>query len=257
MPESQVPGDMTSEVAEKLIDQKMNGSDALGKDPKTGLPIYVLSGRYGPYVQMGENESDQLKRMAVPANLEPEKVTLQQALSLLELPKSLGRHPASGKDVKKGLGRFGPYVVHDGDYRSIPKTENIFDVSLDRALELLAQPKKSRGRAMPLKELGVWPDTEDMVQVFSGKYGPYLKVGSKNVSLGDDIKIDSLTLDEVRPLLEEKLSKAKGAGRGAKSKAKSRAKTASSEKESKATSSPAKPATSKVVLKKANKSANV
>lgn len=257
LPESQVPGDMTSEVAEKLIDQKMNGSDALGKDPKTGLPIYVLSGRYGPYVQMGENESDQLKRMAVPANLEPEKVTLQQALSLLELPKSLGRHPASGKDVKKGLGRFGPYVVHDGDYRSIPKTENIFDVSLDRALELLAQPKKSRGRAMPLKELGVWPDTEDMVQVFSGKYGPYLKVGSKNVSLGDDIKIDSLTLDEVRPLLEEKLSKAKGAGRGAKSKAKSRAKTASSEKESKATSSPAKPATSKVVLKKANKSANV
>ena len=106
----------------------------------------------------------------------------------------------SGKDIKKGLGRFGPYVVHEGDYRSIPRTENIFAVDLKRALELFAQPKKMRGRSAPLKELGIFPDTEEAVQVHSGKYGPYLKVGAKNISLNDEMKIEELTLEAVLPL---------------------------------------------------------
>ena len=209
LPESQVPGDMTAEMANKLIDQKINGSDALGKDPKSGLPVYVLTGRYGPYVQMGDNDSDQLKRMAIPATLAPENIKLDQALALLELPKSLGKHPDSGKDIKKGLGRFGPYVVHEGDYRSIPKTENIFDVDLKRALELFAQPKKMRGRSAPLKELGIFPDTQEPVQVHTGKYGPYIKVGAKNISLADEMKIEDLTLDAVLPLIRDKISTGK------------------------------------------------
>lgn len=219
LPETQVPGDMTSEAANKLIDQKINGTDALGKDPKTGQAVYVLTGRYGPYVQMGENDSDQLKRMAIPATLLPENVKLDQALSLLELPKTLGAHPDSKKDIKKGLGRFGPYVVHDGDYRSIPKTENIFEVDLGRALELLAQPKRMRGRAAPLKELGIFPDTQEAVQVHNGKYGPYIKVGAKNISLADEMKIEDLTLDLVLPLIRDKIGSGKKGGKKAGSRA--------------------------------------
>ncbi|MGE4133807.1 MAG: type I DNA topoisomerase [Bdellovibrionales bacterium] len=221
LPETQIPGEMTSEVANKLIDQKINGSDALGKDPKTGLPVYVLSGRYGPYVQLGDNDSDQLKRMAIPQTLVPEELKLDQALALLELPKSLGTHPDSGKDIKKGLGRFGPYVVHDGDYRSIPRTENIFAVDLKRALELLAQPKRVRGKSAPLKDLGIYPDTQEAVHVHTGKYGPYIKVGGKNISLGDDLKIEDLTLDSVLPLIRDKL----GSGRGKKKKSSKNAST--------------------------------
>jgi DNA topoisomerase-1 len=212
LPESQVPGDMTAELANKLIDQKINGTDALGKDPKTGLPVYVLTGRYGPYVQLGDNDSEKLKRMAIPATLNPETLPLDQALALLELPKTLGTHPDSGKDVKKGLGRFGPYVVHEGDYRSIPRGENIFAVDLKRALELLAQPKRMRGRSAPLKELGVFPDTQEAVQVHSGKYGPYIKVGAKNISLADEMKIEDLTLEAVLPLIRDKLTTAKKSG---------------------------------------------
>lgn len=252
LPEAQVPGDMTLEIANKLIDQKINGSDALGKDPATGLPVYVLSGRYGPYVQLGDNDSEQLKRMAIPATLAPENLTLPQALALLELPKSLGKDPNSGKDIKKGLGRFGPYVVHEGDYRSIPRTENIFDVDLKRALELFAQPKKMRGRAAPLKELGIFPDTNEPVQVHSGKYGPYIKVGAKNISLTEDMKIEELTLDAVLPLIREKIGTGGGGGKkgGKKAAPKKNAKAA------KATSSAAEstkkaPAT---VLKKSKAS---
>ncbi len=219
LPDAQVPGDMTPELANKLIDQKINGTDALGKDPKTGLPVYVLTGRYGPYVQMGDNDSDQLKRMAIPTNLVPEEVKMDQALMLLELPKTLGEHPESKKDIKKGLGRFGPYVVHEGDYRSIPRTEDIFAVDLARALELFAQPKRMRGRTAPLKELGIFPDTQEQVQVHTGKYGPYMKVGGKNISLTEDMKIEELTLDMVLPLIRDKIANGKPAkaGKGPKS----------------------------------------
>jgi DNA topoisomerase-1 len=261
LPEAQVPGDMTSDVANKLIDQKINGTDALGKDPKTGMPVYVLTGRYGPYVQLGDNDSDQLKRMAIPANLAPETLPLDQALLLLELPKTLGQHPDSGKDIKKGLGRFGPYVVHEGDYRSIPRTENIFAVDLKRALELFAQPKRMRGRSAPLKELGVYSETNEQVQVHTGKYGPYIKVGGKNISLPEDMKIEEVTLEKVLPLIQEKLSSGKKGGKkAAKAKAPKAAKAegaakAPAKKAAKAEAeAPAKPA-ARTVLKKAAKPA--
>jgi DNA topoisomerase I len=226
LPDNQFPGDMTAEIANKLIDQKVSGADALGKDPVSGLPVYVLSGRYGPYVQLGEVDEvpeGKPKRMAIPANMEPSALKLDQALSLLELPKTLGAHPESGKDIKKGLGRFGPYIVHDGDFRSIPKAENIFAVDLKRALELLAQPKKMRGRSTPLKELGKHPESQEEIQVFTGKYGPYIKVGKTNISLPDDIKPEDLTVEQALKLIAEKAeikaAKAKGRGRPAKAKA--------------------------------------
>ena len=121
LPETQAPADITAEIANKLIDQKINGHDALGKDPITGLPIYVLTGRYGPYVQLGDasGEGAKPKRVSIPAGINAEQVDLGQAIKLIQLPKLLGAHPGTGKDVKAGLGRFGPYIaLHDGDFRS-------------------------------------------------------------------------------------------------------------------------------------------
>ena len=205
VPETHLPGDLTAEIANKLIDQKINGADALGKDPETGLPVYVLTGRYGPYVQLGEHEEEKPKRMAIPLGVEPENVSLKLALDLLSLPKTLGVHPGTQKEVKKGLGRFGPYVVHDGDFRSIPKTDDIFSVELERALELLSQPKKGRGRAAPLKELGNHPETGDPIQVLTGKYGPYIKCGKTNVSVPEGQKPEDVTAEMAIELLKDRL----------------------------------------------------
>lgn len=230
LPDNESPADITPEIAEKLIDQKINGADALGKDPETGLPIYVLNGRYGPYVQMGDvsPEDDKPKRASLPPGTQPEQVDLAMALQLLALPKLLGKHPGTGKDVKAGLGRFGPFVVHEGDYRSIPKGETIFTMTLERALEMLSQPKKGRGKASALKDLGAHPGSGDVIQVFSGPYGPYLKCGKVNVSLPEGTTPDTVTLEQAVALIDEKggtQSKAKGKAK-AKAKAATKAKTA-------------------------------
>ena len=197
LPEAQAPADITTEIANKLIDQKINGSDALGKDPATGQPIYVLTGRYGPYVQLGDSTDEEAKpkRVSLIAGMDPETTTIAQALQLLELPKNLGAHPGTAKDVKVGLGRFGPYIVHDGDFRSIPKTDNIFEIVLERALEIMATPKAGRGRAAPIKDLGKVEGINDNVSIFSGKYGPYIKMGSVNVSLPDGMKVEDVDLE--------------------------------------------------------------
>lgn len=209
IPENQSPGDVTVESVNKLIEQKINGADALGKDPATGKSIYVLSGRFGPYVQLGENDDDKvkLKRISIPPNMDPTNLSMEQALKLLALPKSLGEHPDSKKEIKLGLGRFGPYVVCDGDYRSIPKTENFLDVDLKRAIELFAQEKRGRGKSKSIKDLGKHPDTGDAIQLMEGKYGPYIKSGKTNVSLGQDQDPKKISLDEAIALLAPKLNK--------------------------------------------------
>lgn len=219
LPENESPADITPESAEKLIDQKINGADALGKDPETGLPIYVLNGRYGPYVQMGDvsPENDKPKRASLPPGTAPENVDLPMALELLSLPKLLGSHPGTSKDIKAGLGRFGPFIVCDGDYRSIPKGESIFTITLERAIEMLSQPKKGRGKAAPLKELGPHPATQDPIQVLSGPYGPYIKCAKVNVSLPEGVTPETVTVEQAIALinekggLEPKASKAKAA----------------------------------------------
>ena len=204
IPDAQAPSEITADVVNKLIDQKLNGSDALGKDPKTGLPIYVLTGRYGPYVQLGEADSEEAKpkRVSLPAGMEVDKVDLPKALQLLELPKTLGSHPGTGKEIKAGLGRFGPYVVHDGDFRSIPKGESLFEVTLARALELFEKPKQGRGRAAALREIGPVPGMEEKVQVFSGRYGPYVKLGKVNASLPEGMKPEDVTLEQALDLIK-------------------------------------------------------
>lgn len=225
LPDNESPADITPEIAEKLIDQKINGADALGKDPQSGEPIYVLTGRYGPYVQMGDvsPENDKPKRASLPPGVQPEQVDLSMALELLSLPKNLGKHPGTGKEIKAGLGRFGPFVVHEGDYRSIPKGESIFTITFERALEMLSQPKKGRGKASALKDLGAHPDSAAVIQVFNGPYGPYIKCGKVNVSLPEGTTPDTVTLEQAVALINEKGgTKSKAQGKS-KSKAKGKA----------------------------------
>jgi DNA topoisomerase-1 len=218
LPENESPADITPEVAEKLIDQKINGADALGKDPKTDLPIYVLNGRYGPYVQLGDvsPDDDKPKRASLPPGMQPEDVTLPIALELLLLPKSLGIFPGNGKEIKAGLGRFGPFVVCDGDYRSIPKGESILGITLQRAIELLSAPKKGRGKAAPLKELGPHPESQEPMQVLSGPYGPYIKCGKTNVSLPEGVTPEAVTPEMAAQLISDK-GGGKASGKSAKS----------------------------------------
>jgi DNA topoisomerase-1 len=205
VPDSESPADITPEIAEKLIDQKINGADALGKNPKTGEPIYVLSGRFGPYVQLGDvsPENDKPKRASLPPGVQPDQVNIDMALELLSLPKVLGVHPGTGKEVKAGLGRFGPFIVHEGDYRSIPKGESIFTITFQRAIEMLSQPKKGRGKAAALKDLGAHPAGEQ-IQVFNGPYGPYIKCGKVNASLPEGATPETITLEQAIALINEK-----------------------------------------------------
>lgn len=250
LPENESPADITPESAEKLIDQKINGADALGKDPETDLPIYVLNGRYGPYVQMGDvsPENDKPKRASLPPGTQPEAVDLKMALELLSLPKLLGPHPGTGKDIKAGLGRFGPFVVCDGDYRSIPKGESIFTITLERAIEMLSQPKKGRGKAAPLKELGPHPETQDPIQVLSGPYGPYIKCAKVNVSLPEGVTPETVTVEQAIALINEK-----GGLTAGKGKSKGKAAKKAAPKAEKAEAAPKK--TAKAAPKKALKAA--
>ncbi len=215
IPETKPPSEITAEFANEIIDQKINGADSIGKDPKTGMPIYVLTGRYGPYVQLGDNENDRdpelkPKRTSIPAHIPLDTVDFEKALFFVSLPKTLGQHPETEKDIKLGIGRFGPYVVCDGDYRSISKNDDLFAVDLERALEMLAQPKKGRGaRATVVKELGEYDGQK--LQILSGKYGPYIKFGKKNVSLPEGEKPEDFTLENAIELVGGSTKKAKAA----------------------------------------------
>lgn len=198
IPEKEAPADITAELVEKWIEQKLKGADSLGKDPVSKQNVYVLSGRFGPYVQLGENDGKEAKpkRASLPPTMDPALVQLNDALELLSLPKSLGLHPQIKKEVKVGLGRFGPYVVCDGDFRSVPKGENFLTVTFDRALELLSQPKKGRRGSQVLKELGEHPSSKESIQLVSGPYGPYLKMGKKNQSLPEGMTLEQVTLEK-------------------------------------------------------------
>lgn len=250
LPDSESPADITAEIAEKLIDQKINGADALGVHPETNLPIYVLNGRFGPYVQMGDvtPDDDKPKRASLPPGVKPEQVDMKMAMGLLALPKTLGEHPGTGKKVQVGLGRFGPFVVHDGDYRSIPKGEDIFSVDFAKAMDMLAQPKKGRGKAAALKDLGVHPATEAAIQIFNGPYGPYIKSGKVNVSLPEGTTVDTVTLEQAIELINDK---APSKGGGKKKAAKKTASKKVGATSSAAKEEPSKKAAKKTVAKKA------
>ncbi|TVQ41483.1 MAG: type I DNA topoisomerase, partial [Spirochaetaceae bacterium] len=208
IPEEVAPADLTEHDIDELIELQKNGPQPIGADPESGQNVYCLVGRYGPYVQLGEKSEEQPKprRAALPRDMKPRDVTLEAALRLLSLPRELGSHPTTGKQIVANTGRFGPYVVHDGDFRSLKQDDDVYTIGLERALELLAEEKKGRGgRSRILKHLGTDPKGNKKVAIYDGKYGPYIKYGAKNIGLPDDRKdsdaIEKMTLDEAMAVI--------------------------------------------------------
>ena len=202
LPINMHPSDLTKEFLMDLMDKKEKGHDSLGDDPQTNQPIYVLTGKYGPYVQrgdVGEKKSD-VKRVSIPKGINLDEVDLEMALKLLKLPEVLGAHPDTNKEIKKGIGRFGPYIVHDGDFRSIRSIEDFFNITLDQALSILRESKKTRTKKV-LKEVGMHPDSEKPIQILDGKYGPYIQSGSQRISVPKEVSVASINLQQAVQLL--------------------------------------------------------
>ncbi|MDG2991290.1 type I DNA topoisomerase [Candidatus Synechococcus calcipolaris G9] len=217
LPQDCTPGTLNPEQIEHLIRQKLEGPDKLGLHPDTGEPIFLLTGRFGPYVQLGEatTENPKPKRASLPKGVSAEEVNLDLAVTLLSLPRTLGVQPDTGKLIQANQGRFGPYVVLDPDgekeYRSLKAEDDLYTISLERALELLAQPKSSRGRSkkQALRVLGNHPEDEQPIQIFDGPYGPYVNHGKVNASLPEGTTVENMTLEQALPLLAEKAPKRK------------------------------------------------
>jgi DNA topoisomerase I len=282
IPQDLTPSDLDPEQVQTLLRQKIEGPDKVGLHPETGEPIYLLMGQYGPYVQLGEKTDDnpKPKRASIPKGVNPQDVNLETAVGLLRLPRLLGNHPETGAKIQANLGRFGPYVVHDQgkegkDYRSLKKEDDVLTVTLDRALELLAEPKAGRGRgkgtAKPLRELGPHPEDGEPVNIYDGPYGPYLKHGKVNASLPEGQTVELIQMDLAVQALAEKAGSKKSsrattsktaskttgktAAKDAKAKT-TKAKTTKAKSTTKASTTKAKSATSKTTGKAAGKTAD-
>ncbi len=216
LPEDLTPADLDPRQIETLLKQKKEGPTILGNDPETGFPVYLLIGTYGPYVQLGDEPIGKAKKpktSSFPKGVQLEDIDLEMALDYLQLPRTLGEHPDTGKPVKAALGRFGPYVVHDQgkdgkDYRSLKKEDSVLTVTLERALELLAQPKSTRGARgkskTPLRELGNHPRDNEPINIYQGPYGVYFQHGKTNVKLPEGETVESMSLEKALTLLKDK-----------------------------------------------------
>ena len=204
-----------------------DGTKVLGKDPYTGEEITLRSGRFGPYVQRGEGK--EAKRSSLPKGWTAESIDHERALALLSLPRDVGKHPETGKMISAGLGRYGPFLLHDGTYANLESIEDVFSIGLNRAVSVLAE-KQAKGRngrnggtPAALKELGDHPDG-GKITVRDGRYGPYVNWEKVNATLPRGKDPQSVTLDEALALIAEK--QAKGGGRKPARKAAARKTTA-------------------------------
>lgn len=250
IPKDLTPADLDPKQVEVLLRQKTTGPDQVGRHPETGEPIYVKIGAYGPYVQLGDktDENPKPKQASLLKGVTPETVTLEMAVGLLALPRTLGVHPVTGGKIQASLGRFGPYVVHDQgkegkDYRSLKAADNVLTISLERALELLSEPKKGRSSTnskskAALRELGTHPEDGETINIYDGPYGPYIKHGKTNVSIPEGQTVEDVTLAAALNLLAAKASTGKSTRKTSKStssKSKSTAKSSTTATKKKAT----------------------
>ena len=204
------------------------GPKELGQHPESGLPVTLRKGPYGTYIQLGEPEGEtKPKRVSVPKGADPAELTLEAALAYLTLPREVGLHPETNKKISAGIGRFGAYIRHDGEFRSLGADEDVLTVGLNRAVALLAEPKQRRGPKV-LRTLGEHPEDGRTVDIAEGRYGPYLRHNQVNASLPNGMEPEEVTMDVAVTLLKEraakggKTKKAKSAKKtGAKAKKKS------------------------------------
>jgi DNA topoisomerase-1 len=231
--------------ADATSGENLDGPKILGVDPVTGKQVTLRKGPYGLYVQLGEPEGkEKPKRQSLLRDMTPADLTLEKALALLSLPRELGPHPEDGEVILAGVGRFGPYVKHGSKYKSVPSDESVLDIGMNRAVALLAEAKTARGRAAvkPIRVVGNHPSDEAPIELYDGRYGPYVKHGGVNATVPRDVKPEALTLDQAVALLAERAAK----GGGKKPKA-ARAKKAASPA---ANDAGAKPKAKKAAAKK-------
>ncbi|MBD0343405.1 MAG: type I DNA topoisomerase [Coleofasciculus sp. Co-bin14] len=247
IPKDLTPAELDPDQVEVLLRQKTEGPDKLGFHPETGEPIYILIGPYGPYVRLGDvtEENKKPKQASLPKGVTMENVTLEMAVGLLALPRTLGIHPASGGKIQAGLGRFGPYIVHDlgkegKEYRSLKAGDDVLTIDLKRALELLSEPKKGRAGGASkskkaLRELGAHPDDKEPVNIYDGPYGPYVKHGKTNASLPEGKSVEDMTLETALEVLAAKASTKKSGSKSSKSTSSTKSKSTGTSSSSKTT----------------------
>ena len=226
-------------------DTKGNGATAegpkvLGQDPETGLDVTLREGRFGPYFQLGEQDKEDKKskprRASLPKDMSPDQVDFEQALKLLSLPREVGMHPETDKMITAAIGRYGPYILHDGKYASLTTTEEVFSVGVNRAVVLLAEAKnKVRRGPQALKELGDHPEDGKAVRVMDGRYGPYVKHNAVNATIPRGTDPQDVDMDMAVALLKARIAKgpAKKKARPKKKKT-AKKKTAKSKSKAKA-----------------------
>jgi len=209
VPPDLAPDELTLERALEILAAPADDR-VLGKDPETGLDIYAKAGRFGPYVQVGERDPDSkekpktaslFKTMSLP------EITLEDALLLLTIPRTVGDHPDDGAPIEALNGRYGPYIKWNKESRSLETEEQILTVTMDEALALLAKPRQRRGAKPPLKELGVDPVTSKEIVIKDGRFGLYMTDGETNVSFRKAETLDNITLDHASDRLAEKRTK--------------------------------------------------
>ena len=182
----------------------------IGHVPETGLAITLKSGRFGPYLQIeAASEDEKAKNVSIPKGYDVTQMTLEYALKLIALPRIVGQHPETGKDILAGFGRYGPYVQHERTYATLESPEDVFTVGLNRAVTLIAEKKTSgRGaKAEPLKTLGDHPELGGPIEIMDGRYGPYAKHGKINATLPKSSSPDAITLEEAVALINAKAEK--------------------------------------------------
>ncbi|HET9716782.1 MAG TPA: type I DNA topoisomerase [Pseudolabrys sp.] len=210
----------------------VNGTKVLGEDPETGLEVSLRSGRFGPYLQLGEQSkekgAEKPKRAGLPKGLSPDEVDLEKALALLALPREVGMHPEDGEPIIAGVGRFGPYVKHGKTYANLDSGEDVLTVGLNRAVSLIAEKKANPGRsrrfgADPGRPLGEHPDKGGPVVVKNGRYGPYVSHAGINATLPADMSPDNVTLEQAIGLLEARAAKMGSGPKGRRAAGRKRA----------------------------------
>ncbi|XZE55631.1 type I DNA topoisomerase [Planctomycetaceae bacterium SH139] len=213
LPDGMCPDEVTLEKSLDLLADASREDEPLGLHPETQKPIYVKSGRFGPYVQLGENDDEEKKNQSLLKGMEVSTLTLQQAVDLLKLPRDLGQHPELNEPVVAKDGRYGPYITCGKETRSLPADLSPLDVTFEQAIELLKQPKtRGRAAATPKEPLKTFekpsPVTETEVRVLDGRFGPYVTDGQTNASLPKGTEPDSLTFEAALELLADRAAKA-------------------------------------------------
>jgi len=188
-------GDLTPEVAQELLDATDDAP--LGNHPETGEPIYLKSGRYGPYIQLGDTDV----RKSIPKDVNPEAVDLELAIKLLSLPREVGRHPETGEVILADYGRYGPYLRCGNQNARIRPPQTPLDIPLEEALNLLSRRKKS---SVVLREVGSHPESKALLVIKDGPYGPYVSDGSVNASLPKNENPETISLERCVELINQK-----------------------------------------------------